>query len=404
MSVSALYLHIPFCHAKCAYCDFDSCGLTGAALDNAIASYIPVLLERIDTFGCAGALDHVETVYVGGGTPSVLGSTLVDVVTRVRTWCDPIEVTCEVNPESFNSRLAEGLARSGVTRISCGVQSLHDDELARIGRLHTRAEALDALRCARETGLDVSCDLMCGLPGQTSASWLDTLQGIIAENPCHVSVYPLTLEAGTPLARWAERDASLVPDEDVQADCMEVAEQQLGRAGYARYEVASYAQPGHACLHNQAYWTGRSYMGIGRSAAGMVSREEARRLGALLCGLQEQLDASPEAVRVRFVQLDDAATRFEYELLSARETAAEDLMLGMRRSCGIRSSALTQAAQVIGKDAVDEAVRTACRRGLARWEMNGSDTGRASRLVPTEQGWLLGNELYGLMWDLADSA
>lgn len=396
MSVSALYLHIPFCHAKCAYCDFDSCGVTGAALDDAIASYLPQLLERIDAFGRAGALDHVETVYVGGGTPSVLGRSLVDVAARVRSWCDPVEMTCEVNPESFDMRLAEGLAHAGVTRISCGVQSLHDDELAQIGRLHTRVTALEALRCARAAGFDVSCDLMCGLPGQTYESWLETLTRIIAEEPDHVSVYPLTLEAGTPLAQRAARDGSLVPDEDLQADCMEAAERQLGRAGYARYEVASYARPGHACMHNQAYWTGRSYLGIGRSAAGMVNRSEATRYAALLPGLSEQLDASPEAGRVRFVQLDDTAEHITYELLTAREAAAEDLMLGMRRSYGVHASDISHAARVIGGDAVDAAVRTACRRGLARW--------CDARLVPTEEGWLLGNELYGLMWDLADPA
>lgn len=274
MAIEALYLHIPFCHAKCAYCDFDSRALCGSALDASAEAYVGALVRRIDAFGVCGALDAVRTVYIGGGTPTALGERLPALVRRVRRWCAPVELTCEANPESFTAGLARELARAGVTRISLGVQSLDDAELGQIGRIHTADEARAAVHRARQAGFDVSLDLMCGLPGQTPESWRRTVEGALALEPAHISVYPLTLEEGTPLARRVERGELPEPDEDFQAQCMEAAREAFRRAGLQPYEVASYALPGKACAHNIAYWTGVSYLGIGRSAAGMLSAGE----------------------------------------------------------------------------------------------------------------------------------
>ena len=388
--ISALYLHIPFCHAKCSYCDFDSRALCGAALEAAAARYVYALTSRIDAFGAAGALAGVRTVYVGGGTPTVLGSRLAELVRRVRAWCAPVELTCEANPESFDDALAEGLAAAGATRVSLGVQTLEPAELSAIGRIDTAEQALSAVARGRAAGLDVSCDLMCGLPGQTPQSWAHTLDALIGAGPDHVSVYPLTLEEGTPLARRAESDPSLEPDADFQAWCMEEARRRLCAAGHHPYEVASYALPGHECAHNVAYWTGESYLGLGRSAAGMLAAGEWDGLAALLGGEP----AGSCAARVRYVQLDDAGTRFDVERLSARGAAAEDLMLGMRMTRGVGPELLGRARALAGGESLDAAVGEALARGLASWT-------RDCRLAPTERGWLLGNELYGLMWGLA---
>lgn len=388
--ISALYLHIPFCHAKCAYCDFDSRALCGAALEDAAARYLEALLARIDAFGAVGALAGVRTAYVGGGTPTVLGPRLAGLVRRVRSWCAPAELTCEANPESFDDAMAAALAEAGATRVSLGVQTLEPTELAAIGRIHTAEQALAAVARGRAAGLDVSCDLMCGLPGQTPESWRLTLAGIVAAAPDHVSVYPLTLEEGTPLARRAADVPALEPDADLQAWCMEEARRALRAAGLAPYEVASYARPGHACAHNIAYWTGESYLGLGRSAAGMLAAEEWDGLAALLGGGP----ADAGAARVRYVQVDDAGTRFDVERLTEREAVAEDLMLGMRMTRGVGPELLERARSLAGEKSVDAAVGEALARGLAAWGADG-------RLVPTEQGWLLGNDLYGLMWDLA---
>ena len=398
-----LYIHVPFCRSKCRYCDFDSTPL-GAFEDppEALRRYVDMTRGRLDRFGEAGLLDSVRTAYIGGGTPSVLGSLLPELVAAIRTWCAVEELTCEANPESFGAGLASHLSEAGATRVSFGVQSLDDDELAGIGRLHTAEEALLAIERALGAGLAVSADLMCGLPGQTEASWERSLDGIMASGAGHVSVYPLTLEEGTPLALSARLDPSINPDEDFQAWCMERSEALLSHAGFARYEVASYARPGLACRHNIAYWTGASYLGIGRSAAGMFPGSSAGALHGLFpgapgvgSGYDPRLCDRYSQGRVRAVQLDDDAASFDFEVLTPREAVAEDLMLAMRMEHGIGRELLRQAGIAIGSDALRSAIDRAVEAGLARWdETSGS-------LVPTERGWLMGNELFGMLWELA---
>lgn len=410
MAVTALYVHVPFCAQKCRYCDFDSRSFAPCDLSAALDAYFEQLYARLDAFGDAGALAQVRTVYVGGGTPSLAGERLVELARRISAWCKPVEFTCEANPESLTSQLTAALAGVGVTRISLGVQTLDNDELAAIGRIHDADRALAAIATVKNAGLDVSCDLMCGLPGQTAASWSRTLDGVLAAAPHHVSVYPLTLEEGTPLYRMACRDESLEPDEDFQAACMDVARELLGAAGYHPYEVASYALDGHECAHNIAYWTGQGYLGLGRSAAGMLDAGDFDRLTGLFPGVSSRGDAH----RVRLAQRDDAATAFEAEYLSQREAAAEDLMLACRMTRGVGSDLLARAACVIPTDELAAACDHALELGLATWVPDGVEgyagriaskdviAGRArARLAPTHVGWLDGNVLFELFWGLA---
>ena len=475
----ALYLHIPFCRAKCLYCDFDSRALTGCALEEAIGAYCEGLSAQVDAHGNAGELSEVETVYVGGGTPSLLGGRLVGLVDYVRAYCEPVEFTCEANPESFTLDLAQALRAAGVTRISLGVQSLNASELKAIGRIHSAEQAMLAVAQAKAAGFSTSCDVMCGLPGQTLDTFAETLRSLVTLNPDHVSVYPLQLEEGTPLARMEEAGEMEVPDEDFQAQCMDLAAEVLEEAGYERYEVASYAKPGHRCRHNIAYWTGKPYLGLGRSAASMLdvckgecrearfiacpdvqkgegsrmrgeplspkeenllSRSDARRGESLsscpderneeglsarekgLSAREEGLSAreegllskgkalppidanlsmdglssvrvSSDVARIRFKQLDDAGGQFETEELSAREAAAEDLMLACRMTDGISADLLARATGVIPDDELSIACQQAVEKGLAVWD--------GGALRPTHLGWLEGNELFGIFWDLA---
>lgn len=493
MKYRALYLHIPFCRAKCFYCDFDSRALTGCALEEAIGAYCEGLSAQVDAHGNAGELSEVETVYVGGGTPSLLGGRLVGLVDRVRSYCEPVEFTCEANPESFTLDLAQALRAAGVTRISLGVQSLNASELKAIGRIHSAEQAMLAFARAKAAGFSTSCDVMCGLPGQTLDTFAETLRSLVTLNPGHVSVYPLQLEEGTPLARMEEAGEMEVPDEDFQAQCMDLAAEVLEEASYERYEVASYAKPGHRCRHNIAYWTGKPYLGLGRSAASMLdvrkgecrearfiacpdaqkgegsrmrgeplspkeenllsrsdawsgeglsschdernggslsarekglslreeslsAREEglsAREEGLLLReeGLLSKGKALPpidanlsmdglssvrvssDVARIRFKQLDDAGGQFETEELSAREATAEDLMLACRMTDGISADLLARAARVIPDDELSFACQQAVEKGLAVWD--------GGALRPTHLGWLEGNELFGIFWDLA---
>lgn len=408
MAIEALYLHIPFCQSKCAYCDFDS--VAACSLDDARtaqACYLDRLTNRVDAFGTAGLLDGVRTVYIGGGTPSLLGMRLVELVRSVMQWCAPEEFTCEANPESFTNSLALQLARAGVTRISLGVQSLQEEELKAVGRIHSATQALDAICYAKDAGLDVSCDLMCGLPLQTQDSWAKSVAGLIETGPCHVSIYPLTVEDGTPLALKVDSGRLVLPDEDEQADEMELARRFLVEAGFAPYEVASYALPGHACRHNIAYWTGIEYLGLGRSAASMLSRDTFRMSSSLFSDLAPR----DGAARIRVLQTDDAASAFEIEQLGIREAMAEDLMLACRMTRGIPQELLLRASAVFGKQIVTDTCARAVELGLATWEApDGENYVDASSggvdlfpgaLAPTQQGWLEGNELFGLFWNLA---
>lgn len=480
----ALYLHIPFCRAKCLYCDFDSRALTGCALEEAIGAYCEGLSAQVDAHGNAGELSEVETVYVGGGTPSLLGVRLVGLVDYVRAYCEPVEFTCEANPESFTLDLAQALRAAGVTRISLGVQSLNASELKAIGRIHSAEQAMLAVAQAKAAGFSTSCDVMCGLPGQTLDTFAETLRSLVTLNPDHVSVYPLQLEEGTPLARMEEAGEMEVPDEDFQAQCMDLAAEVLEEAGYERYEVASYAKPGHRCRHNIAYWTGKPYLGLGRSAASMldvckgecrearfIARPDAQKgegswmRGEALSPKEENLLSSSDArrgeglssssdarsgeglssspderngeglsargeglsareegllskgkalppidanlsmdglssvrvssdvARIRFKQLDDAGGQFETEELSAREATAEDLMLACRMTDGISADLLARAARVIPDDELSFACQQAVEKGLAVWD--------GGALRPTHLGWLEGNELFGIFWNLA---
>ena len=410
MAVTALYVHVPFCAQKCRYCDFDSRSFASCELGAALDAYFEQLFARLDAFGKAGALDQISTVYVGGGTPSLAGERLVELARRISAWCAPVEFTCEANPESLTAELAAALAKVGVTRVSLGVQTLDNTELTAIGRIHDADRAFAAIATVKNAGLDVSCDLMCGLPGQTASSWKRTLDGVLAAAPHHVSVYPLTLEEGTPLYRMACRDESLEPDEDFQAACMDVARERLGAAGYHPYEVASYALDGHECAHNIAYWTGRGYLGLGRSAAGMLDAEDFDRLAGLFPGVSSRGDA----FRVRLVQRDDVATAFEAEYLPQREAAAEDLMLACRMTRGVASDLLIRVARVIPADELTAACDRVLELGLATWvpETLGVHEGPftsadvvaghvRARLAPTHLGWLDGNVLFELFWGLA---
>lgn len=411
MRFEALYLHIPFCKSKCAYCDFDSRAMgEGCALDEAVATYCDALAAQIDAHGRAGDLAEVQTVYIGGGTPSLLGVRLVELVRRVLGYCDPVEFTCEANPESFTAELARSLRAAGVTRVSLGVQSLQADELRVIGRIHSVEQALEAVALAKGAGFSTSCDLMCGLPGQTLDAWRDTLKRVLLADPDHVSVYPLQLEEGTPLERLEAAGKIEVPDEDFQAQCMDIAAELLHAHSYERYEVASYAKPGHRCQHNIAYWTGVPYLGLGRSAASMCAAT-----GDVSLLLENTFDGTPDSesdgtsdgaagrssansstARIRFTQLDDAGEEFDLEFLTPREAMAEDLMLACRMTDGIGPELLARAIRVIPADELSAACDRAVEWNLAAWD-NGS-------LKPTHLGWLDGNKLFGIFWDLAADA
>lgn len=396
-SASALYLHLPFCARKCDYCDFASWATPRE--DPLMVAYRSALEEQLREVADLGMLRDCETAYVGGGTPTLLGVGLGELVRRVRSVAPVAELTCEANPDSLADDVIEAVCAAGGTRLSIGVQSLDDGELTQLGRLHSAADARDRVRAAVASGLEVSCDLMCAIPGQTDSSWERTLREAVSLGVGHVSVYPLMIEEGTALSMRVGGGSPAWNDEDVEAARMLQAQTILEGAGLSRYEVASYARPGRACRHNVAYWTGRTYLGLGTSAASMLTVEGYLRLSTAY----PQLPPPPEgSVRVRLTCTSSrhaiasgkglGQMAFDLEFLTIRQALAEDLMLGARLSSGLSESLVASSRIRIGGE-VDRALEGLVRDGLL-------DEGRA----PTQRGWLLGNELYGRLWDLGGAA
>ena len=362
----ALYLHLPFCVSRCAYCDFRTAAVP--ADDARIDDYVENLCLQIRRASKAGELAQVQTVYIGGGTPSHLGMRRLSMLLYtlgVSMRLEPeLECTMEANPESLTPHMVRDIWTLGVNRLSLGVQSFDDDVLRLLGRAHDAEGARRAIAAAQERFDNVSIDLICGIPGQSEESFAASVQEAIELGVTHLSVYPLTIEEGTPFWRKVHAGEMPAPDDDVEADHMLAAERLLAQAGFHRYEVASYAKPGFECRHNIAYWTGEPYLGLGDGAASMAQNASRR-------------------VRTQDGDVTDD--------LDARQMAAEDLMLGMRMSEGVSDELVASAARLIPET-------LAAFDGLAR---DGLAFHEGGRWRPTERGWLCGNELYGRLFDLA---
>lgn len=396
----AIYLHVPFCVRKCAYCDFESWATPhGIPI---LKFYAQALIRLIDDAGYAGLLDEAVTAYIGGGTPTMLEEWLAPVIVALTRWVDVRELSFEANPESLTPELLDQAREAGATRVSIGIQSLSSAELRCLGRSHGVEQGLSALKDAAASGLDVSCDLICGIPGQTRESWARSVNGVLDCGVGHLSVYPLMVEEGTRLAERIEKGREKAPDDDLQAALMEDAAEIASERGMSRYEVASYAKRGRESLHNIAYWTGQPYLGLGSSAASMLTREAYARLRGIVPDLPA-LSADTFRVRLKMVadRHDIVLSRsiselsFELEELSLRQTVAEDLMLAARMNSGIDADLAGLAEDVFGPAKLGECFDRLVSRQLLEPKDDGA-------FVPTQSGWLLGNELYGALWSLSD--
>lgn len=416
----ALYIHIPFCKQRCAYCDFVSEAVPGD--DGRMDAYLALLVRSIRDATKAGELARVRTLYVGGGTPTHFGhGRLVELVYTLSLSIDlaqVLEFTVEANPESLTSPLVKDLYALGVDRLSLGAQSFVDSELALLGRIHSASRIQEAYQVACERINNISLDLMCGIPGQSPESWQHSLESALALDPEHLSIYPLQLEEDTPLTLAVERGEVSVGDEDAQARLLEQAARELTLRGYKRYEVASYAKSGYESKHNVAYWTGVPYLGLGYGAASMQNLPDGTRQRCVAeaptggeqkpegreapAGSEQKPEGEALEERTELHSLFNTTEepahsptkkRFEYhtERLSAEERAAEDLMLAMRMSRGVSEDSLTQAQDLLPR--AGEVFKELEQLGLVR-HCN-------ARYEPTEKGWLLGNELYLRIWDLA---
>lgn len=261
--MAGLYIHIPFCRRKCRYCDFISFAepsredLYYLALISEMRLYKPLMKDK-----------RFDTVFIGGGTPTVLsGGRLAHLVSELKNCfdiADNAEITCEANPESASEEKLAELYSAGVNRLSIGLQSASDDLLKRIGRIHTKGDFLNAVAAARKVGFaSINADVMHGLPGQTCADYIDTLALLKELDIPHISSYSLILEEGTPLFEDVNAGVERLPDPEDTADMEDNGFAFLEEAGYERYEISNFAKPGFACRHNLNYWDNGEYLGLG---------------------------------------------------------------------------------------------------------------------------------------------
>ncbi|HEY4144799.1 radical SAM family heme chaperone HemW [Pinirhizobacter sp.] len=275
----SLYVHMPWCVKKCPYCDFNSHGLRG---EPPYEAYIDALLADLDAdlldFGETIAGRRIETVFFGGGTPSLFSAPQVarflDGARARIDFAENAEVTLETNPGTVEHGRFDGYLAAGVNRLSFGIQSFDDDKLRRLGRIHSANEASDAVKLAQDAGVErINLDLMYALPGQDLAGAIADIDRAVALAPSHVSHYQLTLEPNT---AFAANPPPLPADDDAWA-MQEACEEHLAAAGFVQYEISAYARPGEPCRHNLNYWRFGDYLGIGAGAHGKVSGQDVRR-------------------------------------------------------------------------------------------------------------------------------
>ena len=266
-----LYVHIPFCRFKCFYCDFN----TYAGIEKLIPDYVAALTTEIrrwsEALNRADIRPETETIFFGGGTPSLLSAAQVEDILRAFApkldFRDDIEISMEVNPESVTRDFVRDVMSLGVNRFSMGAQSFDASELQMLGRLHDAGGTERALNALRAGGADnVNLDLMYGLPRQTLKTWESSLKNALKLAPEHLSLYALTVEESTPFHGWVESGRLPSPDPDLAADMYEIAEQRMAEAGLEQYEISNWARPGRECQHNLRYWFNVPFLGFGPGA------------------------------------------------------------------------------------------------------------------------------------------
>jgi len=378
----SLYFHVPFCVHRCAYCDFN----TYAGQESLIPEYVEALIREIGSVAAAAPERlAVQTIFFGGGTPSLLTPAqfekIFSVVKNSFDLQPALEASLEANPGTVSAEALRELRRLGFNRISFGVQSAHPDELRQLERIHDFFEVIQSVKWARQAGFEnLNLDLIYGLPEQTLSRWQESLRRVLDLEPEHLSLYALTLEHGTPFGRWAARGLMPVPDPDLAADMYEWAGEMLAAAGYGQYEISNWSKPGRQCRHNLQYWRGLPYLGLGAGAHGFANRTRTANVLRIKTYIERCTDgrggsfpASPAAVNRQAIP----------EFVEMQET----MMTGLRLTQeGVSSAAFRERfgkemTEVFGKE-----IRELTGLGLLEW------SGEIIRLTP--HGRLLGNQAF----------
>lgn len=369
MKYGACYIHIPFCKQKCLYCDFTS---YANCQQEAMKDYIAMLCRELDQRQ-ALQTEVSATIYVGGGTPSLLPmeelERLVKALQQYRFWQQPAEATIEANPGTVDLDKLKALRELGFDRISFGVQSLQEQELKAIGRIHNPRQALEALEWAQQAGFKrINADLMYGLPGQTLTSYQDTVKQIVALGLQHISAYSLILEENTPLEALVEQGRLQLPEEDLVGDMYDFTNEYLPSQGLQRYEISNYAVPGQESLHNIGYWQYRPYLAFGVAACNFSGEQRFTHTHSL-----EQY-------------LEHWSLGVEVEELSEAQQLEEYLFMGLRQTAGI---SLEEAYNRFGVKVLEK-----YQPGLQRFLEQQLVEVKEGYLRLTPRGFAIGNQIF----------
>lgn len=375
----SIYIHIPFCVRKCLYCDFLSFPIskgnkkTGKISGEDIESYVNLLAEEIKEQSILYKNHRVISIFLGGGTPSVLEPgqirKIIEQITALYTMSDTPEITMEMNPGTVTEEKLQEYITCGINRISIGLQSANNEELVRIGRIHTYETFLETYRMARRIGFtNINIDLMSALPEQSIASYRDTLERVAALGPEHISAYSLILEEGTPL--YERQDSYAFPTEEEDRQMYLMTGRYLAEQGYHRYEISNYAREGYECRHNKVYWQRGDYVGFGLGAASMV--EETRwsnpadlakyaeyvRTG---CVLPAECSGQMNPPEPHQTELPNCLQRHQ---LTVSEQMEEFMFLGLRMMCGVKRGAFYQKFGQQIEEVYGDVLQKLCAQGL----------------------------------------
>jgi len=366
----ALYIHFPFCRHKCHYCSF----VSYQCRENDIPAYVEALGQELSTYTNR---QRVYSIYFGGGTPSLLSPEQIDsILFIIRSSFivdEAAEVTMEANPGTIDEPYLSSIKNLGINRLSLGVQSLDDDELSLLGRIHSATEAMDAVHFSRNAGFtNLNLDLIYGLPGQTTTSWENTLYEVIKLDPEHLSLYPLGLDTEVPMRLAIERGELPDIDLDQTADQYELAEDLLAARGYRHYEISNWAMEGRECKHNLFYWKNLPYLGIGVAAHSYI---DGHRF-ANTPDLDSYMDALLQHMSLRDM---DEAIGPELQL-------SETVIMGLRLEAGVCLDDIHSRFGINLLEQYGKQVGELTNLGLLE------RSGQCIRL--TRRGRLLGNEVF----------
>jgi oxygen-independent coproporphyrinogen III oxidase len=343
-----LYVHVPFCVSKCAYCDFAS--FAGREAD--IPRYVDAVVREITRRGAETGHPVADTIFLGGGTPSLLdevqATRILDALSGAFPSEQGAEITCECNPGTLTTPFAEALRKAGVNRLSMGAQARQTRLLRLLGRIHDWEQVIASVETARRAGFDnINLDLMVGLPSQTVSDVRETLEAAIAISPTHVSCYGLIVEEGTPICRDITAGKLALPDEEMDRDMYELARQTLTEHGFQQYEISNFAREGYQCRHNVGCWTRVPYLGFGCAAHSFFN--ECRTMNP------STLDAYLAGEEPKMEQISKEEARFE------------SMMLGLRMTRGVKDEDFTRMHGLSIREAFGEKLDKPIGGGLLEW-------------------------------------